>query len=229
MSKKAIKKTVKKKKYKIKYQNIIICFFVVFLMYSLLSNFLKKNITNIYIINNSFFSDQEIIEMADLQDYPNNLKNSTKKIKNKLENNIYIKSANVYKKNIAEVYIEIEENRPLFYRSSVNTTVLLDGRKVEEKINAPTLINYVPDTIYDKFVEYMANVNVDILKRISEIEYNPNSVDDERFLLTMTDDNYVYLTLRKFDNINDYVYIIKNFDEKGILYLDSGEYFKIMN
>lgn len=227
MSKKTTNKAIKKKKYKIKYQNLVIVFFVVFFLYYLISDFCSKKITNIYIINNSFFSDQEIIEIAQIQDYPNNIKNSCKKIKNRLESNIYIKKANVYKKNITEVFIEIEENRPLFYRSSVNMTVLADGSKVEKKLNAPTLINYVPDTIYDKFVSHMANVDKDILSRISEIEYNPNNVDDERFLLTMTDNNYVYLTLYKFDSINNYINIIKNFDEKGILYLDSGEYFKI--
>ena len=43
----------------------------------------------------------------------------------------------------------------------------------------------------------------------------------------MNDGNYVYLTLKKFDNINKYVDMIKSFDnKKGILHLDSGEYFK---
>ena len=221
------KKTMKKK-YKIKYKNLIICFFIVYLIYSVISNFLSKNISNIYIVNNSFFSDQEIIEIAQLQNYPNNLKNSSKKIEERLENNIYIKSAKVYKKNITEVYIEIEENRPLFNILSSNKTILSDGSEVKKKLNVPTLINYIPDTIYDKFVSHMSNVDVDVLNRISEIEYNPNDVDGERFLLTMLDDNYVYLTLYKFDSINSYMDIIKNFDQKGILYLDSGEYFKVM-
>lgn len=75
----------------------------------------------------------------------------------------------------------------------------------------------------------MRKVDIDILKRISEIEYNPNNVDSERFLLTMNDNNYVYLTLYKFESINSYIDIVKNLEnKKGILYLDSGEYFKIM-
>ncbi|MBD9085093.1 cell division protein FtsQ, partial [bacterium] len=67
------------------------------------------------------------------------------------------------------------------------------------------------------------------LKRISEIKYDPNSVDEERFLFTMNDGNYVYLTLIHLEKINNYVDILKNFEnKKGILYLDSGEYFKVM-
>ena len=45
----------------------------------------------------------------------------------------------------------------------------------------------------------------------------------------MNDGNYVYLTLNKFLKINSYLDIVKEFNnKKGILYLDSGEYFKIL-
>lgn len=224
-----MRQKVKKKKYRIKYQNLIVCFLVLYLLYALISSFINRNITNIYIINNSVLNDQEIIDIAQIGDYPNTINHSTKKIKERLEKSIYIKKAKVYKKNFTEIYIEVEENKPLFYRASSNKTVLSDGKEVNEKLQVPILINYVPDTIYSNFLEKMNNVNSDILKRISEIEYNPNNVDDERFLLTMIDDNYVYLTLYKFDNINDYMDIVKNFEnKKGILYLDSGEYFKVM-
>ena len=66
--------------------------------------------------------------------------------------------------------------------------------------------------------------------KISEIKYDPNDIDKERFYLTMNDGNYVYLTLNKFNKINSYLEIVKSFnDTKGILYLDSGEYFEIFN
>ena len=74
----------------------------------------------------------------------------------------------------------------------------------------------------------MNNIDYGIVKRMSEIKYDPNEVDDERFLITMNDGNYVYLTLNKFNKINHYLDIIKEFDnKKGVLYLDSGEYFKV--
>ena len=45
----------------------------------------------------------------------------------------------------------------------------------------------------------------------------------------MNDGNYVYLTLDRFNNVNSYIDIIKKFgSKKGILYLDSGEYFKVL-
>ena len=76
----------------------------------------------------------------------------------------------------------------------------------------------------------MGLLNKDILIRISEIKYDPNDIDNERFYLTMNDGNYVYLTLNKFDKINNYLEIVKTFNnKKGILYLDSGEYFEIFD
>ena len=70
-------------------------------------------------------------------------------------------------------------------------------------------------------------VNKEVLDKISEIKYDPNSIDEKRFLLTMMDGNYVYLTISRFEAVNNYISIIKNFnDKKGILYLDAGNVFE---
>ena len=46
----------------------------------------------------------------------------------------------------------------------------------------------------------------------------------------MLDENYVYVTLTKMNLINKYNDAITQFEGKrGILYLDSGNYFKIMD
>ena len=45
----------------------------------------------------------------------------------------------------------------------------------------------------------------------------------------MNDGNLVYINLKKMESLNNYVSIIKNFEnKKGILRLDSGEYFTIL-
>ena len=126
-----------------------------------------------------------------------------------------------------EIYIKVEENYPLFYDSNKNKMILKNKKEVDEQKNCPVLINYITDTLYDDFINSMLKIDYDIINRISEIKYDPNDVDEERFLFTMDDGNYVYLTLMHFEKINDYVEILKNFEnQKGILYLDSGEYFK---
>ncbi len=217
-----------KKKYKIKYKNVFILLTIVAIITFIIICFFNIKISNIFILNNSYLSDIEIIEEAGIKNYPSTLLNSANKIKNKLEKSIYIKSAKVYKKNLTEVYIEIQENIPLFYDSINFKTIMQDQTEVNMKLTAPTVLTTIPTSIYEVFVEKMSELSVDIINRISEIEYVANEVDDKRFLFTMNDGNYVYLTLYKLTSINNYMEIIKNFNgAKGTLFLDSGEYFKI--
>ena len=192
----------------------------------------KKAVTYIYVHQEptavKLQTEQEIIDIAKVSNYPNTFLNLSSTIKNRLEKNVYIKSAKVYKKSFTILYIEVEENRPLFYNSSSNETVLLDGKTVQEKLEAPVLINMIPDTLYEKFIKKISEIDYDVLKRVSEIKYDKNEVDETRFLFTMNDGNYVYLTLNTFEKINNYINIVKTFNNsKGVLYLDSGEYFEI--
>lgn len=219
------KKTRRKIKYKTVLMFLLLVYFVLFFGY----NVANLHIKNIYIYDNNFFSDQEIIELAGIEDYPSTFKYNSIKIKKTLEKNTYIKKVRVQKKWLTEVNIYITENAPLFYYEYDKKTVLNDGTKVDKAFNVPTVINYVPDKKYAKLLVKMNEVPADILKRISEIKYDPNEVDKNRFLLTMNDGNYVYVTLNKFDHVHNYLSMIKNFEnKKGILYLDSGEYFKVV-
>ena len=218
----------KRKKRKIKKKSIIIL--LVFITFILLTiSFMTDiKINNVIVKGNVLFSDYEIIKKAGLDDYPSSLKYSSFKIKNVLEKDIYIKSVKVYKTWIDKVTIEVEENLPLFYYLPSKKTILADKKETDDNFPVPTVINYVPDKIYSSLLLEIFDTNYDIIKRISEIKYDPNEVDDERFLLTMNDGNYVYITLEKFNKLNKYLEIIKSFDnKKGTLYLDSGEYFEV--
>ena len=227
---------MKKKSRKLKYRRILLLFLVIIVFVFLLVQFCNKKITNIYIHNNKYiftnfgesskYNEQTLIDLSGISNYPTSLFVSTSQIKKKLLKNAYIKDAKVYRKNIFEIHIYIEENRPLFYYSNINKTVLENQKTVDDIFNIPTLVNYVPDNIYDKFVKCMNNIDDDILNHTSEIKYDPNNLDEERFLFTMTDGNYVYITLSRFDLINNYLAIIKKVgDKKGILYLDYGDHF----
>lgn len=217
-----------KKRIKLHYGRIFIALIILGLFFYLINHIFKFPIKNIYIYNNTIYKDQQIIDMAGIKDYPSIISTKSSTISRKLESDIYIKKATVTKRKLKEVHIEIEENYPLFYNSTIKKMILKDKSKVKSNLPAPTLINYIPDTKYDDFVDKMVKVKRDIIDRISEIKYDPNTVDDERFLITMDDGNYVYLTILYFEKINNYVEILKNFEnKKGILYLDSGEYFQV--
>lgn len=219
----------KKKKRKIRYDRILIFLVIVIFIVISFTFLFNLKISNIYILNNSFLTDQEIIEMAGISDYPETLKNLSVQIEDRLKNNIYIKDAKVYKKGLTKVYIDVVENKPLFYYESSKKTILTDGRETDEKFVVPTVINYITDNYYDAFINEMANIDENILKRISEIQFSPNDVDDNRFLLTMTDGNYVYVNISTFNKLNKYISIIEELpNKKGILYLDYGNNFEII-
>lgn len=248
MTKKKVKKTTKtsqknnlsrvernykkKKKIKIRFGRILLVFLVLFFILYLFSKIFSFPIKNIYVIGNTLFSDQEIIEMSSLENYPSYFSFTKSQLEKKLEKNTYILNATIKKKRFKEIYIEILENRPLFYDTSKEKTVLKDKTLVDTKFETPILLNYIPDTLYDKFIEKVSNIDLDIINRISEIKYDPNEVDEERFLFMMNDGNYVYITLSKMEKINNYIAIMREVlakydEENGILYLDEGEYFKV--
>lgn len=222
-------KKKQKKKYRLKVKRLFILILFLILLFFTIKYLINKPISNILIKGNHVLKDQEIIEYLNLENYPSILKYSKKNLANKLEKHIFIKDAEIQKKG-SKLVITVEENYPLFYDINKKTTILSDKRTDEYIFDTPVLINYVPEKIYEELLVELNILNKNILNRISEIEYKPNDVDEKIFLLKMTDDNYVYITIGKFKSLNKYVDIVSNFvNKKGILYLDSGEYFKIID
>ena len=226
MATKKVKITVTKKKINLKKILIVlgtllsIIFIVVYLI--------KRPIKNIYIVGNNILNDKSIIELAELNNYPPFIKTYFLDIKENLLKNDYIKEVNIKRTQFSKIYIKIEEYKPIcIYQQKV---ILSSKKMVDNQYN----INYLPyvsndiTMVYDKFVDSFSKIDNSILLKISQIEYAPNEVDKERFLLYMVDKNYVYVTLSKIDKINKYNLIVDQIDtNKGIIYLDSGDYVEI--
>ncbi len=220
----------KAKKRKLKMRNVFVFFIIVLIVLAIMSLLSTIKIKSIIVKNNSFYSDWQIIKLAGLDEYPETFSNFSSTIEKRLTKNSFITDAKVSKKWFTTVTIEVKENLPLYYYVPNSKTVLSDKKEINENFSVPTVINYIPDKIYKNFIAEMNAIDYSILTRMSEIKYDPNDVDEERFLITMNDGNYVYLTLDKYSKIDKYLEIIKKFDnKKGILYLDSGEYFKILS
>jgi len=226
MSAKKVKVKVKKKKLKIK--NLLVTITILILLVLTIIDITRLPVKNIYIQGNNILNDKTIITLADLTDYPPYINTYFSNIKVKLLDNDYIKSVNIKRTLSRKIYVEIEEYNPIcIYKDKL---VLSSTKSVDNTYNidyVPYIINDI-DEIYDKFVTKFNKVNKDILLKISHIEYTPNEVDKERFLLYMTDSNYVYITLSKIDKINKYNSIVQELEnKKGIIYLDSGDYVEI--
>lgn len=220
-----------KKKIRIRILPIIIIIFILTLLSGSVYLLSLIPIKNICISGNNYLKDQEIIELAKIENYPSFLKTRTKDIKKNIKKSPYVKSVTIKKKILGIVEIQIEEYNILFRKEENNKIVLEDKEELidNEKYQVPILLNYIPDTKYDSFIKGMNQVTPSIKNQISEIRYYPNTQDEDRFLLYMNDGNYVYLTLTKFKQINYYEDVLEKLDgKKGILYLDSGNHFKIM-
>ncbi len=223
--KKKIRVKVKKRKLKIK--NILILILLIILIYNMIIYILNLKISNIYIVNNSLLTDKEIINLANLSDYPSFILTSSKDIKTNLFKNKLIKEIKVKKELFGKIYIYITEYKPI---AIYNNQLLLDNGSLIDNIydlNLPIIKNDI-SSIYDDYIASFSLIDSDILYKISEIEYVPNDVDKERFLIYMTDGNYVYITLNKITKLNTYNSIVDQLEGKhGIIYLDSGDYFEI--
>ena len=225
------KKVIKKKKIRI--IPFLILLLVVVILFALTDFFLNTKIKNIKVSGTSYLKDDYILNLAGVMDYPGFYFTTGHNIKKKLIESPYIKDATVKKEFYHVLKLEIKENRPLFINVSDNKVVFENNEESDidnYNFRVPRLLNTVnDDKKYKKFINRMNRINDDILGKISEIEYVPNDYDKDRFLLSMDDGNSVYLTLTKFEVINYYDDVLGQLEgRKGILYLDSGNHFKIL-
>lgn len=227
-------KKVKKKK-KIKILPCLIFILLLGFFYLGIRFYLEIPLKGIIVSGNTLLNDQEIIDGVGLDKYPKYYSFKIKDIEKVLEKNEYIKEAKVKRTFFHIIKIEVEEHKILLYDYASNKYILSDGSKVStnkfKNQGYPTLVNYVSDEVYDRFITLLNKIKPNILNQISEIKYDPTKYDSGRFFLTMNDGNYVYINLTKqkdskvynIEYLNYYNDFYPNFDGHiGILYLDSG-------
>ena len=226
-------KKIKNKKVKKNFKNKVLIFIIVLLLVITLIYYLQNiNVKNIYITWNNYLTDQEIIELASLENYPKIFKISTSKIEKIIKLNPIVKSVKVTKNIFGKVQINIVENEYLLKQEIDNIIYLSNFETIindNNIIGIPTLTNYVEIDILNDFLKKLVNIDKNVLCKISEITYKPNEYDKDLFLFLMNDGNYVYITTSKLESINKYNNILIELNgKKGILYLDSGNHFEIL-
>lgn len=223
------KKIVKRKKLRV--FRLLLLLFVIAIISFFVYLYVTTNTQNIIIKGNNYISDEEVLQETDLKNYPSFILTMPSKIQKKLTKNQYIKSVKVRRKFYHTFEITIKEYDVLFKNDTLNKYVLDNKQEITSDLEfrVPRLVNYTPDKKYSSLIENMKSVDKSILGKISEISYQPNEFDKDRFLLLMDDGNSVYLTLTKFEMINYYNEVLGQLEgRRGILYLDSGNHFKIM-
>ena len=190
-------------------------------------------IKNIYITGNNILSEQEIIELANIENFPRLFANSATSIENKIKISPFIEDVKVSKNLLGAIYIEVLEYNILLKDETDNQVYLSNAEKITldfDYLGVPSLINYVEPDILKEFLKKLNTIEKEVLSKISEIEYTPNEYDKDLFLFYMNDGNYVYITTTRLSNINKYESVLEQLEgKKGILYLDSGNHFSIIS
>ena len=216
-----------KKKIKFKIIPIFIFILLSVSLYYGIKYLSDTKIKNIYILGNNLLSDQEIIELAGIENYPSFYKTLSKNMKKGIKKSPYVKSVSISKKFFNVLEINVVEYTPLFIMN--NELILENEDKVPVKdIKVPILVSMVQDEPFSKLVKGFLKVKLNIRNNVSEIIYAPTAYDQTRFLLYMDDGNHVYVNTGKMENLNYYdeIYPTLN-NKKGTLYLDSGNHFEV--
>ena len=225
------KKVIKKKKLRL--LPFLIFIIIISIIVFVCLFILDTKVKNIIITGNEILSDDEIIEYAGLSNYPSFYKTLNSNFKDGIKKNPLIKDVDVNRSFYHVIEIKVKEYEILYKRED-NGKYVLDNKKEitldkETPYVIPRLINEIPSTLLNRFIKYYKRIDLSIREKISEIKYDPNDYDKDRFLLYMDDGNSVYVTITKFERLNYYNDVLPQLDgKKGILYLDSGNHFQIM-
>lgn len=224
----------KKKKKRLNVKRLIVFILIIYLIVTGTLKLIKEPIKNIIIKGNYYVTDTEIIELANLKNYPAFISLNSKKIKNNLKTNKLITDVSIKRNLKFQVIITITEQKIICLSRANNVLLLADGSSIpnnNEYLGIPTLINYTKEDVLKDFLEGMGKLDYGTLSGISEIEYSPSKgkddsiVDETRFLLKMNDGNQVYINTLRLSNLKYYQKIYASLDnKKGILHLDSGSY-----
>lgn len=224
-------KKVKRKKRIIKIKNILILVGILLIVGVGFYFAFTMPIQNIYVKGNQTVSEKEILQESCLDEYPSFLLTSKATIRKRILKNPYIRDVKIVKKfgNVIELTV-IEYT---VIAIGVDGNLILENGEVLENTydiqDVPLLVKNIDDSdVLKKFATCFGTIQADILRQISQIEYSPVEVDEERFLLYMDDGNLVYITLTKIDQLNRYNQIKDQLEGKnGIIYLDAGNYVEL--
>ncbi len=217
----------KKRKRKLRKKRLFLLLLILVAISFACVKFIDVPIRSIIIKGNDILTDNEIIKESGLEDYPSYFGVFSIMVKNKLKKNKYISNVKV-SKGLLNVKITVTEKKVLYIENETNQKVTLTDKIKDDKvICAPYLMGSVPLKKQARFLKAMNKIDKDILCQMSQIKYDPNEIDSDRYLVYMNDGNSVYLTVNKFNKINKYNTILENIGKQnGILYLDYGDYFQ---
>lgn len=197
----------------------------IFLIIGLLVYYLfTMPVKSISVINNHLLTEKEVIEASKIELDSSLFKTFFLPIKNNIKSLALVDDVKIKKDLLGHITITVYEDKVLFYNSLTEKIHLKNGSTLDANIylGYPSLVNYVPSEIFDKFTEAFAKIDDDIIRMISEIVYDPDIyndtiLDEDRFLLRMNDGNLVYINTVNIEKLNRYQTIYASVGSGGTL------------
>jgi len=227
------KGTKKKKKLKLRV-NVLIRILPIILVLGALFYYVNNlKIKNIIIFGNSQVKDVQIIETANIKNYPNIYQLKIKKITEEIKNIPLVNDVKIHRNLLGKLTIEIKEDKILFFYKYNNKFITSSGDSIQDNgtyYGYPILINFTPDTVFEGFINGLNKVDENVISMINEIEYTPYKatdgtiIDNSRFTLKMNDFNTVIIDNVNMRNLNKYMTVFASLGmdkEKGVVYLDT--------
>ncbi len=189
---------------------------------------LKVDVSAVKVVGNEYVKDTQIIKSAGFNENVSFLGFNAKEVCEKITEDPLINSCKIKRKLDFKIEIIVEESIPLFFYIPENAIILSDGGRIAgmNLYGLPTLVNFVPEDVLSEFITRLAEIDSDIIRSISEIEYSPTSndngtyIDKERFVFDMNDGNTVIINNRKMSVFNHYKKVYASIDKKGIYNFD---------
>ena len=149
-------KVIKKKKLRLLPFLIFIIAITIIVFTCLL--ILDTKVKNIIITGNEVLSDDEIIDLAGLTNYPSFYKTLNITMKNNITKEPLIKSVNINRKFYHIIEIKVEEYKILYKREDNGKYVLENNKEItlskRTPYTIPRLINEIPTNKLDIFIKY---------------------------------------------------------------------------
>ena len=227
-----MKKKVKKRK--LNFKRLLFFVLLVYILCYSCYYLLNQHIKHVEIIGNSLVSDNEIMRLSKLDNYPSIFKYSSRKLEKNIKKHILIQDVEVSKHFNFIVKIKVEENKLLFYYKNEDKIAISDGNLIknnfEKALGIPTVVNNVDSKLLKKFINKYSELKENIIYEIDSIEYFPNYnevgkiIEKDMFKLVMNDGNTILTNSDNVYLLNKYNIIFASLgDRKGTINLNSGE------
>lgn len=190
---------------------VLIILFVVYLLTPL------SKISKIEVVNNTVYSDAQIIKIANVNDGDLTLLHPSFLIKNNLNNSHLFKGVKVKKNIFNNVTIDVDEAKPVlymkvkgkdvFYDENDNEIVFEPSDALKQKSRIPELTNLKNDKLKEEIIKKLSELDPSVLTLISQINHKPQKYDDQYFEFIMSGSKKIFIH----SSLNDIIKVGSNY------------------